>query len=141
MSRLKCMAMIGAVTVAFGAILRAGADSWSRDIVSHPTPGVTITKHFDSGRYELLHETGAWSIGFGLVVLALVLSQWASREPAGPPLAASDAQGGAREREEGAVTHRWSRPIAICVIVLLLILLALCAGWRMPTLVPTESPG
>jgi hypothetical protein len=48
MRRLTVAALLGLVSVGLSAYLRASADAWSRNLVSHPSPGLTITQHFDS---------------------------------------------------------------------------------------------
>jgi hypothetical protein len=72
--------VLGLACIGLGASLRAGAESWSRNVVSHPSPGLTVTTHFDADRYEFLREVGAWSIGFGLAVLAVTIGVWVSRD-------------------------------------------------------------
>lgn len=84
-SRVTRAVLLGAASIALGACLRAGADSWSRGLVHRPSPGVTIARQFDPDRYEFFREAGAWSIGFGVAVLAVTVGVWVSREPPPPP--------------------------------------------------------
>ena len=79
--KLKAMFISGLIAVAFGACVRLGADSWSRDIVTDSFPTFTSVRHFDTERYRFFQELGTWLIGFGLILAALAMNQWVSGEP------------------------------------------------------------
>ena len=78
--KLKTAFWVGLFAVGGGAILRAGANEWSRNVTSSG-PGYTSFTAFDTSRYDFIRETGAWSIGFGLLVLALCVNQWVAGDP------------------------------------------------------------
>lgn len=85
MQRLSVAVLLGAACVGSGGCLRAYADSWSRNVRHHVEANVYHVHHFDAERYEFLREVGAWSVGFGLAVLAVSVGAWVSREPLAPP--------------------------------------------------------
>jgi hypothetical protein len=77
--KMKRAIIAGVACVLFGIVLRAGADSWSRNIVRQ-IPGGTSTRHFDEERYTFISETGTWSIGFGLALVVATVAVWVSRD-------------------------------------------------------------
>ena len=86
MERLKFALFVGFVAVGFGGCLRIGADRFSQYLVSKRSAEMATSRRSDPGEVEFFQEVGAWSIGFGLIVIALLLNQWVSRELAPPRL-------------------------------------------------------
>jgi hypothetical protein len=91
--KLKVMVGVAILSIFFGAILRADAESWSKDVVVVNTPSFKETRHFDSDRFRLFSEAGACLIGFGVLTLALAMNQWVSGSLTQPEPAAPGASG------------------------------------------------
>ena len=59
-----------------GLFLRSNARSWSRDVVSHPGPGLTMTESFSDHRFALMQDGGAVCLGFGTLLLGGLAYRW-----------------------------------------------------------------
>jgi hypothetical protein len=85
--RLTWAVLLGLASVAFGAKYRSDARELARHRSIDRGSGSQVISSPDPDLYEWYREVGAWSIGFGLAVLAVSVGAWVAREPQTPATA------------------------------------------------------
>lgn len=78
MSRWGIAALAGIACVIAGLVIRANAESWSRN----NTRG-RITYSFDSAQHSFLQDLGIVLLAFGVLALAAALNRWIAGGPSG----------------------------------------------------------